>query len=95
MTGKGRKAILSCISRIVIKVGSNVLASSEMALDDSIVKGVSEGISGAMDRGHRIVLVSSGAILAGIPCVDGIDLTQLRSGDVVEVDADEGTVTRA
>lgn len=37
-------------------------------------------------------IVATGAILAGIPCVDGIDLSFLKSGDVVEVDADKGTV---
>ncbi len=39
-------------------------------------------------------IVATGAILAGIPCVDGIDLTGIRSGDILEVDADRGTVKR-
>jgi predicted aconitase with swiveling domain len=34
-------------------------------------------------------IVATGAILAGVPCVDGIDLAALRTGDLVEVDADE------
>lgn len=66
MVSKGRKEILSCVSRIVIKVGSNVLASSKMALDDSVLKRISEEVSRAMDKGYKIVLVSSGAILAGM-----------------------------
>jgi predicted aconitase with swiveling domain len=37
-------------------------------------------------------IVATGAILAGIPCVDGIDISGLRSGDRLEVDADAGTV---
>jgi predicted aconitase with swiveling domain len=37
-------------------------------------------------------VVATGAILAGIPCVDGIDLTGIRTGDILEVDADRGTV---
>ena len=40
-------------------------------------------------------IVATGAILAGIPCVDGVDLTTIRTGDLLEVDADEGTVTHA
>ncbi|AKH97325.1 DUF126 domain-containing protein [Halanaeroarchaeum sulfurireducens] len=38
-------------------------------------------------------IVATGAILGEIPCVDGIDVTDLEDGDRVNVDADEGTVT--
>ena len=37
-------------------------------------------------------IVATGAILAGIPCVDGINLSGIHTGDLLEVDADEGTV---
>jgi predicted aconitase with swiveling domain len=39
-------------------------------------------------------IVATGVILAGIPCVDKIDLKEfgIRSGDKVKVDADEGRV---
>ena len=37
-------------------------------------------------------IVATGAILAGIPCVDKIDIDQIKSGDWVTVDADSGTV---
>jgi predicted aconitase with swiveling domain len=39
-------------------------------------------------------IVATGVILAGIPCVDKIDLKQLnvKSGDRVRVDADSGSV---
>ncbi|MCK4831060.1 DUF126 domain-containing protein, partial [bacterium] len=37
-------------------------------------------------------IVATGAILAGIPCVDGVDITQLKTGDKLVVDADNGTV---
>jgi predicted aconitase with swiveling domain len=36
--------------------------------------------------------VATGAILAGIPCVDGIDIDQIKSGDKLKVNADEGIV---
>lgn len=40
------------------------------------------------------IIVATGVILAGIPCVDKIDLKQLnvKSGDRVRVDADSGSV---
>jgi predicted aconitase with swiveling domain len=37
-------------------------------------------------------IVATGAILAGIPCVDGIDIDQFKTGDRVLVNADEGIV---
>jgi len=37
-------------------------------------------------------IVATGAILAGVPCVDGIDIDQIKSGDFIEVNADEGEV---
>ncbi len=37
-------------------------------------------------------IVATGAILAGIPCVDKIDIDQINSGDNLRIDADAGTV---
>jgi len=37
-------------------------------------------------------VVVVGAIIAGIPMVDYVDIQQIRQGDIVEVDADEGIV---
>jgi predicted aconitase with swiveling domain len=39
-------------------------------------------------------IVATGAILAGIPAIDGIDITALKTGDKLVVDADNGTVQR-
>jgi len=39
-------------------------------------------------------IVATGAILAGVPCVDHIDIDRIRTGDRLRVDADEGTVER-
>ena len=39
-------------------------------------------------------IVATGAILAGVPCVDQIDIGQFRTGDRLRVDADEGLVER-
>jgi predicted aconitase with swiveling domain len=38
-------------------------------------------------------IVAAGAILAGIPCVDQVDISGIRTGDLVEVDAGEGTIS--
>lgn len=37
-------------------------------------------------------IVATGVILAGIPCVDGIDISRIRTGDMLEIDADKGIV---
>ncbi len=38
-------------------------------------------------------IVATGVILAGIPCIDKIDIDQIKDGDQVTLDADSGTVT--
>jgi len=38
-------------------------------------------------------IVATGAILAGIPCVDGIPVEKISTGDHLVVDANAGTVT--
>ena len=37
-------------------------------------------------------IVATGVILAGIPCVDKIDIDQIKDGDTVLLNADHGTV---
>jgi len=37
-------------------------------------------------------IVATGVILTGIPCVDGIDIDKIKTGDKLKVDADEATV---
>jgi predicted aconitase with swiveling domain len=37
-------------------------------------------------------IVATGAILAGIACVDGVDIEKIKTGDRVRVNADEATV---
>ncbi len=37
-------------------------------------------------------IVATGAILAGIPCIDGIDIGKIKNGDDLLVDANEGLV---
>jgi predicted aconitase with swiveling domain len=40
-------------------------------------------------------IVATGVILAGIPCVDGIETGKIKTGDKLKVNADEGTVENA
>jgi len=37
-------------------------------------------------------VVVVGAVIAGIPMVDRIDICRIRTGDIIEVDGDRGTV---
>lgn len=37
-------------------------------------------------------IVATGVILAGIPCVDGIDIEKIKTGDKLIVDADQAKV---
>jgi predicted aconitase with swiveling domain len=37
-------------------------------------------------------IVATGVILAGIPCVDGIDIEKIKTGDKLMVDADQAKV---
>jgi predicted aconitase with swiveling domain len=37
-------------------------------------------------------IVAVGAIMAGIPMVDLVDITQIHTGDIVEVDGEDITV---
>jgi hypothetical protein len=37
-------------------------------------------------------VVVVGAIIAEVPMVDQIDIRQIKTGDIVEVDGDKGTV---
>lgn len=39
-------------------------------------------------------IIATGAILAGIPCVDGIDISGIGSGDLLRVDGAAGTVEK-
>ena len=37
-------------------------------------------------------IVATGVILAGIPCVDQIDIEKIKDGDIIFLDADKGIV---
>lgn len=61
-----RQAIFSKARRIVIKIGSAVLTTSDQGLDQCRIERLASDISSILDQGREVVLVSSGAIAAGL-----------------------------
>ena len=61
-----RKSIISKARRIVIKVGSAVLTSSGQGLDEKRIERLASEISSIMAGGREVIVVSSGAIVAGL-----------------------------
>ena len=49
------------------------------------------GPKGIINR-ETETIVATGVILAGIPCVDQIDIKKIKDGDTILLDADNGTV---
>jgi len=37
-------------------------------------------------------IVATGVILAGIPCIDKIDISHIKDGDLIDLDADKGII---
>ncbi len=54
------------IRRIVVKVGTSILAGSDLKLDTDRMKMLVEDISSVVSDGIEVVLVSSGAIVSGL-----------------------------
>jgi len=54
------------MKRLVIKIGSNVLASAERGLNTERLHSITKDISEVVDKGYNVVIVSSGAVAAGL-----------------------------
>ena len=54
------------MKRLVVKIGSNILASGNEGLDTKRISTIARDVAELHDRGYNIVLVSSGAIAAGM-----------------------------
>lgn len=52
-------------SVLTIKVGSNVITNDQGLPDEQVITNISRQIRGARERGHQVILVSSGAVAAG------------------------------
>ncbi|HUT31937.1 MAG TPA: glutamate 5-kinase [Planctomycetota bacterium] len=61
-----RPQVLANVRRLVVKVGSNVLTSKTGALDRRRVRHLAEQVSTLCDAGKEVIVVSSGAIAAGV-----------------------------
>lgn len=65
-----RKKIFGALKRVVIKIGSGVI-STDVGLDQPMVRCLAEEICDLRERGIEVILVSSGAVAAG-RCMFGI-----------------------
>jgi len=54
------------MKRLVIKIGSNILASADRGLNTKRLQAIISDISSIIDSGYEVVIVSSGAIAAGL-----------------------------
>ncbi len=61
-----RKETLGKVKRMVIKVGSSILASPDRGLNHEVFSRLTKEISELKRQGYEIVMVSSGAIAAGM-----------------------------
>lgn len=61
-----RKETFSKTRRIVIKIGSAVVTSSGQGLDQDRIERLASDVAAIMARGREVLLVSSGAIAAGL-----------------------------
>lgn len=61
-----RKALLGKCRRVVVKIGSAVLTSSGEGLDQKRIEQLAAEISGVIDLKKEVIIVSSGAIAAGL-----------------------------
>lgn len=58
------------MKRLVIKIGSNILASEDSGLDMERIQKISDDISTVQDKGYEVAVVSSGAVAAGMKKLD-------------------------
>ncbi len=59
-----RRQVIDTARRVVVKVGSAVL-TAETGLDLELIQGLARQVSGLLDEGREVVMVSSGAVAAG------------------------------
>lgn len=60
-----RKQTLSCVRRVVLKLGSSVVTTEE-GLDLGIIRGIVDDVCRYKALGREFIVVSSGAIAAGV-----------------------------
>ena len=60
------KDILNSCKKVVIKIGTNLLADKEKGINLERIKNIAQSVSGLQSNGKHVVIVSSGAIGAGV-----------------------------
>jgi glutamate 5-kinase len=61
-----RQQYLESLKRIVIKIGSYILASPDHTLNRTMIRNLASQVAALRDQGLEVILVSSGAIAAGV-----------------------------
>src|SRR5690606_31566375 len=70
--GRRMRRAISAGNRLVVKVGSSSLVEEGNRIDESGLSRVVNEVAGAWEQGYPTVLVSSGAVAAGLPAL-GLD----------------------
>lgn len=70
--------LLNNSRKIVLKIGSNVLADSSGMLDNEVIKNIVDQVSFLREKGKQVVIVSSGAEISGISAIN----LRSRHGDI-------------
>ena len=61
-----RKLLLKQTKRIVLKIGSGIIASRDQGLNAIRIEQLAKEVAQIREGGYQILLVSSGAILSGL-----------------------------
>lgn len=62
-------SIINQSHKIVIKIGSSTITSSDGTIDKEFIENLSLQVKSLMDQGKRVILVSSGARIAGVSTI--------------------------
>lgn len=60
------KRIISEAKKVLIKIGSGVIASDEGVIKEEVVSGIIDDIAYLMETGREVIVVSSGAVACGM-----------------------------
>jgi glutamate 5-kinase len=66
MTRETRRTLMDRVKSVVVKLGTNVLADEKGLLDEAQIGRIVDQVIALESQGRRVVLVSSGAIAAGL-----------------------------
>ena len=83
MTRETRTTLMAHVKSVVVKLGTNVLANDRGLLDEAQIARIADQVMALESQGRRVVVVSSGAIAAGM---DGLALEK-RPGALPQLQA--------